>query len=146
MSEIIEPVIAPAPDTTVHEANHFILSGNHTRILYSATTLTGEPQLTFITPNQTLSFLGDDIRTVDVPDLGTVVSVTLGFRVDVDFTTFSVLLPDVRVSDAGGPEPVSTAGVVTLHRTPFTTPESNLGQQDFYRFVGLTGSADYIVS
>ena len=44
-----------------------------------------------------LSFAGSDIRTVDVADIGTIVSVTLKITVDVGSTTFSVFIPRVIV-------------------------------------------------
>src|SRR5438045_3725551 len=51
------------------------------------------PFFTYQDTHRTLTFSGDQVRLVDVPDLGTVVSVTLMLTPDAGSTTFSVLLP-----------------------------------------------------
>jgi hypothetical protein len=66
---------------------------------------------------QTLKFTGDDIRTNDVPDLGTVVSVTIGKTFDMGYTSFSVLIPHVTLTPQFGlSAAVSTVGITTVHR------------------------------
>jgi hypothetical protein len=92
---------------------------------------------------RTLSFAGSDIRRVDVPDIGSIVSVTLNMTVDVGSTTFSVFIPNVIVSaGSGGANPVTTEGVTTIHRTPFV-PQLP-GQREVYRVVQLTGVASHL--
>ena len=90
-----------------------------------------------------LSFAGADIRTVEVPDIGTIVSVTLAITVDVGSTTFSVFIPDVIVSAPNGSTPVRTEGITTIHRMPFGPPSP--GQREVYSVVRLTGTANHQV-
>ena len=92
-----------------------------------------------------LTFSGDQVRQVEVPDLGTVVSVTLLLTVDSGSTTFSVLLPQVNLPNhLGASEPVHTEGVTTVHRFSIP-PQFNLGQRELYTFVGLSGTASHAI-
>jgi hypothetical protein len=85
-------------------------------------------------------FSGSEIRVVEVPDLGTLVSVTISITVDSGSTTFTLLLPKVNL--LGPPAqpvavPVSTDGIFTLHRLlpPVT------GQPESYTVIPLQGTA-----
>jgi hypothetical protein len=78
-----------------------------------------------------------------VPDIGTVVSVTLAITVDVGSTTFSVFIPNVNVPGPTGSHLVTTEGVTTIHRTPFA-PQF-MGQREVYHIVRLTGVASHLV-
>ena len=134
------PIVPP-----IQLANHFSLSGHRIHVDFSTTSLTGQPQLSYHDAVRTLSFTGNDIRIADVPDLGSVVSVTLNITVDVGSTTFSVLIPHVSVSGIGGSAPVSTNGITTIHKMPFA-PQLNRGQRDLYHVTHLTGVANHIVA
>jgi hypothetical protein len=129
----------------IQTANHFSLSGQGIHVDYSTTSFTGQPRLTYHDPARTLSFVGDDIRVVDVPDIGSIVSVTLNLSVDVGSTTFSVLIPHVTVSGIGGSAHIATDGITTMHRMPFA-PQAFLGQREVYHVTHLTGQADFIVA
>jgi hypothetical protein len=134
------PIVPP-----IQTANHFSLSGHGIHVDYSTTSLTGQPRLTYHDPARTLSFVGDDIRVADVPDIGSIVSVTLNITVDVGSTTFSVLIPHVTVSGIGGSVPITTEGITTMHKTPFA-PQAFPGQREVYHVTHLTGSADFMVA
>jgi hypothetical protein len=56
------------------------------------------------------------VRTVEVPDLGTVISVTIVETVDTGYISFSLPVPGRR--PAHGPESVfmHTEGITTVHR------------------------------
>lgn len=63
----------------------------------------------------------DDIRTVEVPDIGTIVSATIVPTIDIGSTTFSLLVPLVVLPDGAAGQttvqvPVDTDGVTTVHR------------------------------
>jgi len=77
----------------------------------------GRLRLVYQDVHQSRAFFDDDVRTVDVPDLGTVVSVTLILTVDTGSTTFSLLIPQVDLPDQ--PEPsvfIRTEAITTVHR------------------------------
>src|SRR5258708_9248980 len=57
----------------------------------------GEPHFSYHDSHRTLEFAGNQIERAEVPDLGTVVSVTLLRSVDSGWTSFSVLLPRVNL-------------------------------------------------
>jgi hypothetical protein len=129
---------ARAAQVPVAQANLFSLSGRNIHVEYSSTSINGQPRLAYHDPLRNLSFAGSDIRTVDVPDIGTIVSVTLTITVDVGSTTFSVFIPHVLVS-AGQSNPVTTEAVTTIHKMPFG-PQLP-GQRELYRVTRLTGIA-----
>ncbi len=74
-------------------------------------------RLAYQDAHQSREFFDKDVRTVAVEDLGTVVSVTLVMTVDIGFTSFSLLIPQVQLPDQ--PEPavfIRTEGITTVHR------------------------------
>jgi hypothetical protein len=88
-------------------------------------------------------FTGNQIRVAEVPDVGTLVSVTTQMVVDSGSTTFTLLLP--RVNLPAPPAlpaavPVTTDGVTTLHRFSTVLALQN-GQQEFYTVTPLQGTA-----
>jgi hypothetical protein len=103
------------------------------------------PFFTYHDAHHTLSFSGDQVRHVEVPDLGTVVSVTLMLTVDAGSTTFSVVLPHVNLPNhVGASAPVHTEGITTVHRLSIV-PQFDLGQRDFYTIVPLSGTASLAI-
>ena len=83
------------------------------------------------------TFTGPQIRVVPVPDLGTLVSVTLNATLPIAETTFTVLLPALLLDPPIFPvAPVHTEGITTLHHLfpPF-------GQKEFYTVTPLNGAA-----
>ena len=65
---------------------------------------------------RSLAFHGDEARTVTVPDLGTVVSVTIVETVDTGDTSFSLLVPDVDLPTNQSSVSINTEGITTIHR------------------------------
>lgn len=65
---------------------------------------------------RSLSFHGDEARIVQVPDLGTLVSVTIVRTVDTGFTSFSLLIPDIDLPTEQGSIFINTEGITTVHR------------------------------
>jgi hypothetical protein len=77
----------------------------------------GPDRLFYQDASRHLVFNGSQIRKVDVPDLGTILSVTIVQTVDVGSTSFSLLLPHVNLPQ--GPQAsatVHTDGITTVHR------------------------------
>jgi hypothetical protein len=88
-------------------------------------------------------FTGSEIRVAEVPDLGTLVSVTIHMMVDSGSTTFTVLLPRVNLPAPlalPAAVPVTTDGVTTLHRFS-TVLALQHGQQETYTVTPLQGTA-----
>jgi hypothetical protein len=88
-------------------------------------------------------FTGNQIRVAEVPDVGTLVSVTIQMMVDSGSTTFTMLLP--RVNLPAPPAlpaavPVTADGVTTLHRFS-TVLALQHGQQESYTVTPLQGTA-----
>jgi hypothetical protein len=65
---------------------------------------------------RSLAFYGDEVRTVQVPDLGTVISVTIVETVDTGYTSFSLLIPDVDLPTDQSSVFIHTEGITTVHR------------------------------
>jgi hypothetical protein len=89
---------------------------------------------------QSRGFDTDDVRVVEVDDLGSIVSVTLVLTVDVGYTSFSLLVPEVLLPDQ--PEPsvyVHTRGITTVHRA-FAGLIGH-PQEETYRVTELYGTA-----
>jgi hypothetical protein len=90
--------------------------------------------------NLVKSFTHDEVRVEESEDLGTIVSVTLQMSIDAGSTSFSLLLPAVRLPGGlGDSAPITTLGITTMHRTFLIGPGP--GQQETYSVVELTGDA-----
>ena len=76
----------------------------------------GRLRLVYQDAFRSLSFYDDEVRIVDVPDLGTIVSVTLVMTVDTGSTTFSVLIPGVQLPQDQSSVSIHTDGITTIHR------------------------------
>ena len=139
------------PQTKFVAPNLWSLSGGGIYVRYWTFTLgpirQGDepPHFTYHDSHRTLSFHGNEIRSVDVPDLGTLVSVTLVLTVDTGSTTFTVLLPRVNIVSQGPSTsvPVSTEGIRTVHAGPLGPPFGQ-GQGEFYTLISLTGTAAHV--
>jgi hypothetical protein len=121
------------------------LHGGGISVTYHPLFVGGVPALTYQDAHRTLHFRGDQVRRVDVPDLGTVVSVTLVMTVDTGSTTFSVLLPRVSLpGHTGASTHISTEGITTVHRFS-PVPAMNIGQRDVYTFTPMHGTASLVI-
>jgi|tagenome__1003787_1003787.scaffolds.fasta_scaffold20243133_2 hypothetical protein len=132
-----------AAAASVRRANHFSFSGGGIHVDYLESGINGRPQLNYHDRNIAKSFSGDEITTNPGTPLGSLVTVTLRFVVDVSSTTFTVLIPDTTVN-SGGSASITTEGVTTLHKTPFALPQANLGQHDIYTVTRLRGTANFV--
>jgi len=117
----------------------WILSGGGIHVQYT----TAGPHFHYSNGFHVRDFSGGEIRSVNVPDIGTLVSVTLQLTVDSGSTSFTVLLP--RVNLPAPPAlpafvPVATDGITTIHHLSLV-PGFQHGQQDFYTVTPLSGAA-----
>jgi hypothetical protein len=100
----------------------------------------GRGRLRFVYQNthQSLSFYDGEVRTVEVADLGTVVSVTIVMTVDRGSTTFSLLVPYVQLPEPQSSVSIHTEGITTQHR--FLIGEI-IPQRETYTVTALSGTA-----
>jgi hypothetical protein len=118
--------------------NLFELHGDHIAVTYATTSIDGKPRLTYQDTHRTLTFEGDQIQSVDA-GIGRLETVTLSSAPDQGSTTFTLLVPDVNLGRTDS-APVTTEGVITLHRTSIA-PQVLHGQTELYRVHRLIGTA-----
>jgi len=115
------------------------LAGGGVAISYFPKSGGGPASFTYHDSHRTENFVGDQIRTTAIPDLGSVVSVTIVPTVDRGSTSFSVLIPDINLPNRpGASTPVFTDGITTVHK--FSIPPSQ-GQSETYTVTPLLGTA-----
>jgi hypothetical protein len=146
MSSTTSPVLTPqehadpSRDSAFASPNLYQLAGSGIHVTFRTQGFRA-PFFTYQDDQRSLSFSGEQVRLVHVPDLGTVVSVTLMLTVDSGSTTFSLVLPRVNLpTQLRASEPVHTIAVITVHQISIA-PQFDLGQRDFYKPVFLTGAA-----
>ena len=120
--------------------NLYRLSSEGLDVTYSTTSIDGRPRFTFKKGRQTLNFSGDQITSVDA-GIGTLVTVVIANIPDKSVTTFSVLLPAIRLSDSKK-QAFRTIGVTTVTKTTIVGPPP--GVQQTYKTVALRGSAQQV--
>jgi len=126
--------------------DRYDLSGHDITILYLPSGAGGRAGFTYKDHQRTLTFRGDEIRCVPVPDLGTVVSVTLTMSADSGSTTFSVLLPQVNLpNQLGASVFIRTEGISTVHPL-LPNPALSQSQGDIYAVTSLRGTASLLPS
>jgi hypothetical protein len=119
------------------QPNLWVISGNGVQVRY----FSGGPNLWYQDALRLVSFSGDEVRVVEHPDIGTLVSVTIFITVDSGSTSFTMLLPRVNLPPAAlSSAPVSIVGISTAHHFSLIPSFSN-GQQDYYGTVLLDGTA-----
>jgi hypothetical protein len=126
-----------APKTA---ANLFELSGEGIALTYSTTSIDGRPRFSFTKGRQTLNFSGDQIASVGT-SIGALVSVVIANIPDKGETTFSVLLPAIRLPDSRR-QAFRTIGITTVAKTTIAGPLPAV--QHTYKTVALRGSAKQV--
>ena len=117
--------------------NLFELSGDGIAVTYSTTSIDGQARFSFKKGRQTLNFSGNQIASVGT-SIGTLVSVVIANIPDKGVTTFSVLLPGIRLPDSRK-QAFRTIGITTVAKTTIAGPP--VGVQQTYKTVALRGSA-----
>jgi hypothetical protein len=148
MHPIQEPPIVSQPRVSPDAAvgiqfiapDYYELSGEGISVSYYPTAAGGVPWLIYHDSQRTVAFRGEQVRTVAVPDVGTIVSVTVHMTVDFGSTTFSLVVPQVNLVDRlGASASIRTVGITTDHRLGFVPPR--YGQRELYTLTPLTGTA-----
>jgi hypothetical protein len=124
---------------TTTEPNFFRLSGGGVDVTYSTTSIDGTPRFTFEKGRLTLNFSGNEITRTSI-GIGTLVSVVIANVPDKGVTTFSVLLPAIRL--ARKRQAFRTIGITTVSKTTIVGPPP--GVQQTYKIVALRGSAQHV--
>jgi hypothetical protein len=102
--------------------NSFQLTGDDVQVNYSTTSIDGKPRFTFKKGQKTLDFAGNQISSSTV-NIGTLVSVVIAAVADKSTTTFSILLPAIRLPESKR-QAFRTFGITTVTKT---TVVSHLG-------------------
>jgi hypothetical protein len=138
--------MSAAPQAQTFTApNHYQLSGGGINITFLPVGAGGVAHFQYHDHQRTMNFSGDQVRKVDVPDLGTVVSVTLVLTVDSGSTTFSVLIPKTTLqSTTGASAHIYTEGITTVHKFSLV-PAFDLGQDETYTVTPLRGTASSVI-
>jgi hypothetical protein len=127
---------------TAKKPNLYELSGDGIKITYTLHPIAGPPQFNYDDGKLSHLFKGDEIRTIDDTDIGTLVSVTIHLEIDTGSTSFTVLIPKVGLGQSTS-EPITTIGITTVHkrRIPGPTPP---GQDDLYTVHAMKGTAKFV--
>lgn len=117
--------------------NSFQLAGDNYEVSYSTTSIDGKPRFTFKKGTKTLSFSGNQI-TSSSANIGTLVSVVIATVPDQSTTTFSILLPAIRLPESKR-QAFRSIGITTVTKTTLIGPP--VGVQQTYTTVALRGTA-----
>lgn len=117
------------------------LRGAQLHITYSTTSFVGKPSFVYQDATQTLTFEGDQIRTV-ATEIGTLVTVTIRMTIDSGSTSFTLFVPRVNLGSSNQ-APIHTEGITTLHRFS-VVPVFNQGQTELYTVTPLAGTASFV--
>jgi hypothetical protein len=128
------PAAALAPTRT---PSTYDVSSGAVHVVYTTAGAGGQPQLTYESSDRALSFRGDEIRTV-TGDMGTLVSVTIRMTIDTGSTSFTLVVPRVRLGEGQTEGEIETVGITTRHRFS-VVPRFNEGQVDEYGELTLWG-------
>lgn len=124
---------APMPSPTLYQRQ-----GSHLHVTYATTGVDGKPHVTYQDASRTLSFVGDEVRTLS-SEIGDLVSVSIHRTVDTGSTSFTLLVPHVNLGQATS-APIKTERITTIHRFSVVSAR-NQGQTELYSVVALTGTA-----
>jgi hypothetical protein len=136
---------APSGAPAVVTPNQYHLTGRGLTISYFPDGLgpigpAGGTHLIYQDAHRTLTFQLNEIREVDVPDVGLLLSVTINRTIDIGFTSFTVIVPHVRLPDIlGASAHISTDGITTTHR--IFAGLIGHAQAESYVVTKLTGTA-----
>jgi hypothetical protein len=132
---------AKANAIKVNTPDLYELRGAELHVTYSTTSFDGTARFTYQDATKVLSFVGDQIRTVDT-GVGTLVTVTLCMTVDTGSTTFTLLVPTINLGPSNQ-SLINTVGITTIHRFSIV-PAFNQGQTELYNITPLTGIASFV--
>jgi hypothetical protein len=118
-------------------------AGQEIHITYTTTGIAGKPQFTYQDAfHPPINFTGDQIRRIETPDLGTIVSVTIRPSIDTGSTTLSLLIPRIHLHTPQEVDHITTDAIVTVHRIPLIPVA---GQLDSYTPIRMRGTARMVL-
>ena len=119
--------------------NLFNLSGEGITVSYSTTSIDGKPRFSYKKGRQTPNFAGSEIVSV-AAGIGTLVSVVIAHVPDKGTTTFSVLLPAIKLTSSTK-QAFRTIGITTVTATTIAGPPP---VQQTYKVTRLRGTAQSV--
>jgi hypothetical protein len=122
-------------------ANRFSLRGDSITVDYATGTLTGSG-LIYHDDQLDRSFINEELTLEDTL-LGQLITVTLTQIPDLETVTFTLVLPLITLPEHNVPTDVEVVGIRATHPTTIAGPGP--GQQTFYSFVTLIGTAEAAV-
>lgn len=125
------------------QPNLFSLTGHGISVTLSLTGLDGRPQLTYHDSVRAQNFSGDEITFEENQGLVRTATVVVVRTIDVGFTSFTLLIPELNTNVAG-PHSVETLGITTLHATDLV--RIGRPQLSDYHVVPLHGTASTVES
>jgi hypothetical protein len=118
--------------------NSFKLAGDSIEVQYTTGTLTGS-HLSYRDSEIDRTFTGPEIMVDDNTALGQLVTVIIRQVPDFEVVRFILVLPPITVTEHNSQIEVEVTGAIVTERTTIAGPQP--GQQTFYSFVTLTGTA-----
>ena len=124
------------------QPNKYVLTGGGITITYLTSWFRDQPWLTYKDAHQNLNFSGNnEIRVIDT-ELGRIATVTISKTIDTMSTSFSVLLPQVNLSDMRSQEAFGAVGIRAVNKTELVLPAT--GARETYQTVTLEGQASVV--
>jgi hypothetical protein len=129
---------APTPD--LEEANFFELRRSGSSITYTASDIAGKPQVNY----DGRTFRGREVRR-EKTELGTLVTVTLAEKPDLERRLLTIVLPQVQLKN-GTPEKFKAPVVFTRVEMSIAGPPTHPGPVQTYDVKIYSGTASFILS
>jgi hypothetical protein len=134
---VMQDAVAAGP-----EPNLFELRGGGIKVTYSTSSLDGKPRLTYEDQKISLTFQGEEIRSMDT-EIGLQLTVTLEQVPDLQTVTLTLILPTINLQ--GNEGRFRTQAIITTHRTSIGGPDLVKGPLQLYRVKPLRGIARVVV-
>jgi hypothetical protein len=134
---VMQDAVAAGP-----EPNLFELRGGGIKVTYSTSSFGGKPQLTYEGQKISLTFQGEEIRSLDT-EIGLQLTVTLEQVPDLQTVTLTLILPMINLQ--GNEGPFRTQAIITTHKTSIGGPDLVKGALQTYRVRPLRGIARVVV-
>ena len=140
------PTNVPAPAKKAvprpRSANFFELSRGGTHITFTASDISGKPQIHYDDGKRQLTFIGDQIERSKA-SIGSILTVDLEVVADGDTKALTLLIPRVNLPD-GEPVKVKTVVIYTKIRGSLAGPGLVQGQVQSYAAQTFRGTASFI--
>jgi hypothetical protein len=137
-----QPQLASNAALSFTTPNFYELTGGGISVSYIPSGAGGQAFFTYHDGHRMQNFRGAEIRRIEVPDLGAIVSVTTVPTVDSGSTTFSILVPVVNLpNQRGASAPIRSEGITTVHRFSLVAA-LNSGQREYYAVTPMRGTAE----